>query len=58
MIDSTSVTLPAADAFLSGKLEMPQTISPGGGYSVLAWADHPVNSISVIVFTNIGISNI
>lgn len=51
MIDSTSVTLPAADAFLSGKLEMPQTISPGGGYSVLAWADHQVNSISVIVFT-------
>ncbi len=51
MTDSTQVTLPAAKAFLSGKLEMSDSISPGMVASDMTWADYPVNSIAVILFT-------
>ena len=51
MTDSTQVTLPAAQAFLSGKLEMSEHISKGIEQTDMAWAEYPVNTIAVIVFT-------
>lgn len=51
MADSTNVILPAAQAFLAGELEMPESISPGIGTVPTAWADHPFNSAAVILFT-------
>lgn len=49
MVDSTKVILPAAQAFLSGKLEMQQTVSAGVALPAESWIDSPVNIISVIV---------
>lgn len=51
MADSTSVILPAAQAFIAGKLEMQESIAPGALRPELAWADYPANSVTVIVFT-------
>lgn len=50
MTDSTQVILPAAQAFLSGKLEMPVNIQPGAGSQTLAWTDYPADYILVMVF--------
>ena len=50
-VDSTNVNLPAAQAFLEGKLEMPESISPGAAAAAPAWSDYPANSITIIVFT-------
>ena len=50
MTDSTQVILPAAQAFLSGKLEMPVSIQPGAGSQTPAWADYPADYIAVMVF--------
>ena len=51
MPDSTNVILPAAQAFVSGKLEMPETITSGYIDNALAWSDFPVNTILVVIAT-------
>ena len=51
MADSTQVILPAAQAFLSGKLEMSEHLTQGVGTVDITWAEYPANSIGVIVFT-------
>ena len=51
MPDSTSVILPAARAFVSGTLEMPETISAAHVDTALAWSDFPVNTILVVIAT-------
>ncbi|MDO5442222.1 MAG: DUF4271 domain-containing protein [Bacteroidia bacterium] len=49
MTDSTQVTLPAAQAFLSGRLDMPVNIQASGGNTVMEWADYPSDYIPVMV---------
>ena len=51
MTDSTSVILPAADAFKSGALLMPQEFSADVAPSVLQWSDYPLNAILTALFT-------
>lgn len=48
MTDSTQVTLPAAQAFLSGKLEMPVSMRPGALSEAQAWTDYPADYILVM----------
>lgn len=51
MPDSTNVILPAAQAFVSGTLEMPENITSGYIDNALAWSDFPVNTILVVIAT-------
>ena len=51
MTDSTSVIFPAAQAFVSGTLEMPENISTAYAENALAWSDFPVNTVLIIIAT-------
>jgi len=51
MIDSTKVILPAAQAFKSGTLEMPESLSGDLAEQVLAWSDYPVNTALIVTAT-------
>lgn len=51
MTDSTSVILPAAQAFTSGTLEMPVSVSASYADSALTWSDFPVNTVLVVIAT-------
>jgi len=51
MPDSTNVILPAEQAFTSGTLEMPESISSANIENVMTWSDFPVNAILVVVAT-------
>lgn len=51
MTDSTSVILPAAQAFSSGTLEMPERVPERYVDQVLAWSDHPVNTALIVIAT-------
>lgn len=58
MVDSTKVALPAAQAFLSGRLEMAENISPGVNGAVAAWADIPANCITAMVFALLALATL
>ena len=51
MVDSTKVILPAARAFTSGTLEMPESAGTGTTAALLQWSDYPVNTVSIVIFT-------
>ena len=51
MTDSTSVILPAAQAFSSGTLEMPERLDEGYAAQALAWSDYPVNTALLVIAT-------
>ena len=51
MTDSTSVILPAAQAFSSGTLEMPERLAEGYSVQALAWSDYPVNTALLVIAT-------
>ena len=51
MTDSTSVILPAQQAFTSGTLEMPERLAEGYSAQALAWSDYPVNTALLVVAT-------
>lgn len=51
MPDSTSVILPAAQAFTSGTLEMPVSVSAAYSDSALVWSDFTVNTVLVVIAT-------
>lgn len=51
MTDSTNVILPAAQAFSSGTLEMPERLVEGYSVQALAWSDYPVNTALLVIAT-------
>lgn len=51
MTDSTSVILPASQAFSSGTLEMPERLAGGYAAQALAWSDYPVNTALLVIAT-------
>lgn len=51
MPDSTNVILPAAQAFRSGTLEMPVSVSASYVDSALTWSDYPVNTVMIVLAT-------
>lgn len=55
MVDSTKVIFPAAQAFLSGKLEMQQTLSAGTVMPAENWTGCTVNTVAVIVLVITGL---
>ena len=51
MTDSTSVILPASQAFSYGTLEMPESLAEGYAVQSLAWSDYPVNTALLVIAT-------